>query len=60
MQFNGTNIEILCYNVFVVARMAELVDAIDSKSIFRWGSLGSSPSASTIYVENDTCGEISH
>ena len=28
--------------------MAELVDAIDSKSIFWWRSLGSSPSASTI------------
>lgn len=27
--------------------MVKLVDTIDSKSIFRWESLGSSPSAST-------------
>ena len=31
--------------------MVKLVDTIDSKSIFRWESLGSSPSASTKLIK---------
>ncbi len=32
MKLVGTNLGKVCYNRYVVARMAELVDAVDSKS----------------------------